>query len=316
MHPALSVIFFTTASGAGYGLLFLMGVLAAAGAVPAHRGLGLTGFAVALGLVTFGLLSSTFHLGHPERAWRALSQWRSSWLSREGVMAMLTYPPTLLFAVGWAGFADNYGPWALVGLVMAWAAAGTVFCTAMIYASLKPIHQWCNPWVVPGYLVLGVMSGGVLLNGLTVAFGLANPYVTGWVAFSLAVGLALKLGYWHFVAETDAISTPETATGLKVYGRVRLVDPPHTRANYLLREMGFQVARRHARQLRAVAIGGGFVLPFLLTVFTLVAPDGVAAALGGSLAVLACGAGLIAERWLFFAEAKHTVTLYYGAEAV
>ncbi|MBT4940732.1 MAG: dimethyl sulfoxide reductase anchor subunit, partial [Rhodospirillaceae bacterium] len=101
MHPAYSVIFFTAASGAGYGLLGLMGVLNAGGYLPSDKWFGLTGFFLALGLITFGLLASTFHLGHPERAWRALTQWRSSWLSREGVLAVLTYVPAGLFAIGW-----------------------------------------------------------------------------------------------------------------------------------------------------------------------------------------------------------------------
>ena len=78
MHPAYSVIFFTTASGAGYGVLIWMALLAATGAVAPSPPVGITGFVIALGLITLGLLSSTFHLGHPERAWRALTQWRSS----------------------------------------------------------------------------------------------------------------------------------------------------------------------------------------------------------------------------------------------
>ena len=100
MHPALSIIFFTTASGAGYGLLVLLGLGGAFGWLPAERGFGLVGMGLSLGLITAGLLSSTFHLGHPERAWRALSQWRSSWLSREGVMAIATYAPAGLLGLG------------------------------------------------------------------------------------------------------------------------------------------------------------------------------------------------------------------------
>ena len=101
MHPVPSIIAFTTASGAGYGLLFLLAVTAPAGLLPTGRWFGLTALLLALGLITFGLSASLFHLGHPERAWRALSQWRSSWLSREGLMALLTYPPALAFGAGW-----------------------------------------------------------------------------------------------------------------------------------------------------------------------------------------------------------------------
>ena len=95
MHPAYSVIFFTTASGAGYGLLALLAAFGSAGALPPERWLGIVGIVGALALITFGLLSSTFHLGNPQRAWRAFSQWRTSWLSREGVASTLTYLPAL-----------------------------------------------------------------------------------------------------------------------------------------------------------------------------------------------------------------------------
>src|SRR6266702_1302037 len=77
--------FFTTSSGVGYGLLAWIGLLAPIGALPLTRQFGAVSLLLALGCITAGLLSSTLHLGHPERAWRAISQWRSSWLSREGV---------------------------------------------------------------------------------------------------------------------------------------------------------------------------------------------------------------------------------------
>ena len=102
MHPAISVIFFTAASGAGYGLLALLGIAVPGGLLPADPWFGVAALGLALALVSAGLLSSTFHLGHPERAWRAVSQWRSSWLSREGVAALATYIPTGLFGIGWA----------------------------------------------------------------------------------------------------------------------------------------------------------------------------------------------------------------------
>ena len=125
MHPAFSVIFFTTASGAGYGLLVLLGLLGPAGLLPPERGFGLGAFGLALGAVTFGLVSSTFPLGHPERAWRAFSQWRSSWLSREGVASVLAYLPAGLFALGWVGFEQHSGIWGLLGLGSAAMAALT-----------------------------------------------------------------------------------------------------------------------------------------------------------------------------------------------
>src|SRR3569833_1292825 len=101
MHPAFSVIFFTTASGAGYALLMLLGAFGALGVLPADPVLGVVGFGIGFVAVGAGLLASTFHLGHPERAWRAFSQWRSSWLSREGVLSLATFVPAGLQAVCW-----------------------------------------------------------------------------------------------------------------------------------------------------------------------------------------------------------------------
>src|SRR3712207_106543 len=156
MHPALSVIVFTTSSGMGYGLLTLLGLGGAFGLLPAAPGFGIAAFALALGLVTVGLLSSLLHLGRPERAIRAFSQWRSSWLSREGVAAVATYIPALLL-----GAAMLSGPSLLatpLGLLTALGAGATVYCTGMIYASLKPVRQWRHPLVVPGYLLLASFS--------------------------------------------------------------------------------------------------------------------------------------------------------------
>src|SRR5271154_7205492 len=101
MHPAFSIIFFTSASGAGYGLLALLGILAPLGILPPDPILGFVAMAAALGAISAGLVSSAAHLGHPERALRAFSQWRSSWLSREGVASIITYVPAGLFGIGW-----------------------------------------------------------------------------------------------------------------------------------------------------------------------------------------------------------------------
>jgi DMSO reductase anchor subunit len=52
----------------------------------------------------------------------------------------------------------------------------------------------------------------------------------------------------------------------------------------------------------------------LLTLLALFGGPAMAAT-GAALAVASAALGLVVERWLFFAEAKHTVTLYYGAQA-
>jgi sulfite dehydrogenase (quinone) subunit SoeC len=311
VHPAGSVILFTTASGAGYGLLALLGLLGPAGLVPQGRWFGFTGLGLALALVTVGLLASTFHLGHPERAWRAVSQWRSSWLSREGVMALATYVPAGLFGIGWVFLERANGGWAVAGVLAATCAALTVGCTGMIYASLKPIRQWRDPLVLPLYLGFALMSGAICLNALLHLFGAPSRPIEA-LSLALAGGVWLvKLAYWRRIDKAKAISTPESATGLGALGQVRQLDPPHSEANYLMSEMGFRIARKHAVKLRAVAIAAGAVLPIVLIAIQLT-NHGPVAATFAVLAVLSAGLGIAIERWLFFAEATHTVTLYYG----
>jgi DMSO reductase anchor subunit len=311
LHPAPSIILFTTASGAGYGLLFLLALAAPSGLIPNSRGLGLGGLGLALGLITLGLGSSTVHLGHPERAWRAVSQWRSSWLSREGTLALLTYLPALGLGSGWLLLERTGGWFALCAVLAALGAAATVWCTGMIYASLKPIRQWHQPLVAPLYLAFALMSGALLLHLLLAGFGAARGVAAGLAVIATGVAFALKTVYWRAVDDEAPSSTPESATGLGAHGLVRMIEPPHTQTNYLLSEMGFVVGRRHARRLRVLAyvfgLGGGV----LLTLVALPADDGAAAALA-TVAALAGLLGVVIERWLFFAEATHTAMLYYG----
>lgn len=315
MHPSLSVIFFTTASGAGYGLLALLGVLAPFGLLPADPRFGLVALALALAAITAGLLSSTLHLGQKQRAWRAFSQWRSSWLSREGIAAVATYLPAGLFGIGWV-FLGNVSKAA--GVLAALGAVATVYCTSMIYQSLKPVPRWHNRWVVPNYLALALMSGLLWLAPVLQAFG-ARPelgrLVPVLVPVVIALAAVLKLGYWRFIDSAPATSTAGSATGLGSFGTVRLFEAPHTSENYLLKEMGFSIARKHAAKLRRIAIGLGFGLPFLLSFVPFVAPGWPAIAAAFAAAILGT-VGVFVERWLFFAEAQHAVTLYYGQAAV
>jgi DMSO reductase anchor subunit len=313
VHPTRSIVYFTTASGAGYGLLFLLSLLGGFGALPPERWFGFTAFAVTFLLVTGGLVSSTYHLGRPERAWRAMSQWRSSWLSREGLAAVVTYVPAGLYALVWIVLERNSGWAAVLGLLSAAACVVTVYCTAMIYASLKPVHAWANPWVPAGYLVFSLMTGALLLSLLARLFGLGRPLFDLLAVLVLALGLAVKLGYWRFIDTTASESTAGSATGLGHLGRVRLFEAPHTQDNYLMREMGYRIARKHAAKLRRIALVAGFVLPLALVVLALAAGGGAPGTALVALAVVSAGLGIVVERWLFFAEAKHAVTLYYGA---
>ncbi len=312
MHPAKSVIFFTTASGAGYGLLFLTILMSMTGTLPTAAGSAIAAYGIAFLLITSGLLASTFHLGHPERAWRALSQWRSSWLSREGVAAVFTYLPTGLYAIASLLAPAPAHPAILAaGAVGMAGCAATVWCTAMIYSSLKPVHAWCNGFVPAGYLWFGLMTGGLILEFILLAFAAPSQGLGLALPAAIVVGLAIKWAYWRRIDGTASASTPETATGLGQFGTVRQFEAPHSQANYLMQEMVFQVARTHATTLRRSVYVLLFAVPAVLSLAAAML-SGPAAILGAGLAVVSAFAGIAVERWLFFAEARHTVGLYYG----
>ncbi len=314
MHPAYSVILFTTASGAGYGLLFWLALLSVFDNLPADRMLGLTGLGLAFALISGGLLSSTAHLGRPERAWRALSQWRTSWLSREGVAAIATFLPFALFTYGWVVLGQNQGVFGFIGLVTAAMCMVTVWCTGMIYQSLPTIRSWHQPMVTPIYIALSLATGGVLALTLLRVFGHESEDFGWFVVTVLAAALLLKRIYWSFVDAAPRDRTSGSATGLGRFGRVRPLEAPHTQANFVMREMGYAIGRKHAAELRLIVQLAGFVLPVIALVLTLTV--GGALVLPLTIAGLVTVAfGVILERWLFFAEAQHVVTLYYGAEA-
>jgi DMSO reductase anchor subunit len=314
MHPAFSVIVFTTASGAGYGLLLWFALCSLASPDLIDRPLALTALLSGLALVSAGLGSSTLHLGRPERAWRALSQWRTSWLSREGVAAIAAYVPAGLLALAWIVSPRPGAIAILPALLMIPAALVTTYCTAMIYASLKTVRQWRNRLTVPNYYALGLFTGALLLAAMLRLFGREAVVVDLAVLLTGAAALALKLAYWRSIESGEGASTAESATGLGKFGTIRLFEAPHTEENYLMREMGFSIARKHAAKLRRLCLAALFGAPLLLTLLALAA-GGWVAAVAATLAVISAGAGVLVERWLFFAEATHVVTLFYGARA-
>jgi DMSO reductase anchor subunit len=310
MHPAYSVIFFTTASGAGYGLLALAGLAGASHGPASSVAFALTCMAIGLGLVSVGLLSSTFHLGHPERAWRAFSQWRSSWLSREGVAAVVAFAPAVLFAYSWAFTGPGI---AVLGVLTAIMCAVTVYCTGMIYATLPTIRQWKHPLVVPVYLVFALATGAVLLLAISHVFGRQQVVQVVFATVGLGGVLLLKLAYWKSIDAAERTFTIGNATGLGFLGEVRQLEAPHTAKNYLMKEMGYKVGRKHARKLRRIVLLGlaGAIIFCLLTL-TLSHALATGAAI---LAVLWVTIAAVTERWLFFAEAEHVVNLFYGKQA-
>lgn len=314
MHPAYSVIFFTTASGAGYALIFLMALFAAMNGVPADPWFGAVGLGLGTVLVTGGLLSSTAHLGHPERAWRAYSQWKSSWLSREGVLATATYVPLALTFWGWVIEGSMDGTFSFIAAVLAMMCLLTVHSTGMIYATLRTISAWHNRLTVPGYLCFALLSGSVWFHALAQMFGYQTPAVALVVIVALFLSFYIKRKYWRSIDTQPGPSTPESATGLGDLGKVRLLDPPTMTENFVQREMGFSIARKHAQKLRRICFFTYFLIPIVLTGLTSNGEPWLAIP-GTLLAAISVSVGVVVERWLFFAEAKHVSMLYYGAEA-
>lgn len=299
MRPAFSIIFFTVMSGFGFGLAALvsLGLIEMASVQSKLMVLG-----TILVFSGAGLLSSTFHLGHPERAWRALTQWRSSWLSREGVLAIITLDAVLAW-FAYEHFVGQPPLWA--GLIVSLLSLFTIYCTAMIYASLRTVARWNHPLTSVSYLAFGLASGLVGLAALSAVTGLASASMAMAASWALIGAWGVKIVWWQVAGKQGEASTRESATGLGKLGKVAPLMPPHTSENYLQHEMGFVVGRKHARVIRLLAliIGGGVPL-LLLSVL----PSSPIALIVALIAVLA---GLFFERWLFFAEAKHVVMLYY-----
>jgi sulfite dehydrogenase (quinone) subunit SoeC len=288
MHPAPSVIFFSVFSGLGFGLLFWLGL-----GWPSPTGVvAFVFFAIAYLLAVGGLIASTFHLGRPERALKAFTQWKTSWLSREAICAVAAL---LLMAVygGGAVFLDQH--WRVIGVLGGVLSLGTVFTTSMIYTQLKTIPRWHSPLTPLNFLSLSIAGGALLAGQVT------------WALWLIVIAGGIQLATWIIGDTRFAASgtTLATATQLGQIGTVRAFEPPHTGTNYLLHEFVYVIGRKHAFKLRVISL----LLMTILPVILLLIPFSHAA---GGLAVLAHVAGVLTARWLFFAQAEHVVGLYYG----
>jgi DMSO reductase anchor subunit len=308
MHPAYSVILFTTASGAGYGLLALLCLVGISHGQASSLAFGLTAIVISVGLITIGLLSSTFHLGHPERAWRALSQWRSSWLSREGVLAVVTYVPAVMFGAVWSGLVDVPAFILPLAVITGVLAVLTVLSTGKIYSTLATIRAWHNPWTVWVYLTFAVATGATILAAITSVFGNFPAFLVFFSSTLLVAAVIILIFYWRSIDAAPRDLTIEAATGLGRIGRVSQWEVPHTSANYVQKEMGYAVARKHAKRLRQIV-----VVAMMLAILAMLAAFAIpsAALLSAALSLFAA----VVQRWLFFAEAQHVSTLFYGAKA-
>jgi DMSO reductase anchor subunit len=319
MKPVLSVIVFTVLSGAGLGALAILAVvdLIAAGSPVSglHAQAMQRASIFALVLVVAGLCSSTFHLGNPRNAWRSLARVRSSWLSREALASIAL----LAVATGWIAlqFVATGTPLrvaaAIAVLLLAWL---TLYCTAMIYASLKPIRQWHTPRVPLAYFVLGHASGALVVVAVARSADDASLALAVVAGLLLVAAAAVKLDYYAWIARDAGRLTIEQAIGVpqgvhpQVAGgtrmKARLLDVGHSSGTFLTREFGYLLDADARTRARLVFWIVGVVLPLLWLA------SGMRAAPIGAIALIACAIGFGAERWLFFAEAQHTVRLYHG----
>ncbi len=308
MKPAFSVLFFTVFAGAGTGLLVWSILIQLTTATYLGQALDsrlvLVSGATGLTVMTLGLLSSTLHLANPKNAWRAFSRFRSSWLSKEGVFSVLLYPVYIAYIfvlysndyvyTGWAAF---------FGVLSISIAMMTVYCTGMIYASLKPIRQWHNNLTTPLYLLFSLMSGAILTHALYGAmYQELSATLTKICISLLLITASLKWLYFWYIGKPKG-ETIATATGFEGQ-KVRLLDAGHSAHTFLTNEFIYQAKPETINRLRRSVAGLAFLMPLIL----LLMGNHVTVYLASLCMML----GLLIERWLFFAEAKHVVRLYHG----
>ena len=290
MHPAPSVIVFTSLSGLGFGLFAWIGL-----GFPGFTGMAAFGvYFLAYALSVIGLLASTFHLGNPKNAIYALSQWETSWLSREGILAIVTLLVFAPVAIAQIFFASDGWNW--LGPIGTALALLTVFSTSMIYTQLKAIPRWNMP-ITPVLFLLYAIAGGALLS--------MQAKVAGVLILVL---IALQWAGWMMGDGRlpGTRSSKGTATGLDKIGTVSMFESAHTAGNYILDEMVHIVGRKHSQKLRMISMLFIGVIPVVLL---LLFPPNMPVAI---LALVSHVIGVFTSRWLFFAEAEHVVSLYYG----
>ena len=306
MQPALSVVFLTVLIGAGQGLfLALYGCeLAGFGATPQERDtLGL-GAALALVFTGLGLLASFFHLGHPERAWRAAAMWRSSWLSRE----VIALPAFMAACAAWGGaqWLALPGTRAL-GAIAALACLALFVCTGMVYASIRFLQEWASPLTLVNYLLIGCASGATLAALLA---SLRAPALAPVLALAaLALTLAALIGRAAALARNARLrprSTLQSAIGVK-HPLIRQRAQGFMGGSFNTREFFHGRSAAALRTLKWFFLAAGFAVPAALLALAPASPAPLLLAVAVQLA------GLLAERWFFFAQANHPQNLYYQA---
>jgi sulfite dehydrogenase (quinone) subunit SoeC len=310
MHPAFSVVFLTTLIGVGQGFFLALYAAEAGAAVgwlpPQPPGFFLLGSAISLVFLLAGLGASFFHLGRPERAWRAAAMWRTSWLSREVIV--LPAFMALVFAYGALHYVGSPGTMPVGALGVATCFALFV-CTGMIYACIAFLQEWATPLTIVNFLLLGCASGFMFATGY--AFVLAPELALGLGAGAVVLtlsGLVTRIAALVRNARLRPRSSLQTAIGVK-HPRIAQKSQGFMGGSFNTREFFHGRTASLVRSVRWGFLIATFALPLLM----------VAAAFAAREPALAIAAfivqygGLIAERWYFFAEARHPQNLYYQA---
>ena len=306
MNPAFSVVAFTTLAGAAQGLIVAL-ALAVLGGVPMTPAFLAFGLVAAFVLLCAGLAASFLHLGRPARAWRAAAMWRTSWLSREVIVL-----PALITLVALWWLAIEAAPPVLARLVLPLAAIAVAallwYCTAMIYACLRFIEEWAQPLTLVNFVLLGIASGFVLASALAALAGERQFLAaSGPVAIvATLVAWATRMAALRRNAAIRHRSTLQSATGIRA-ARLVQTSMGMSAGSFNTREFFHGASQFAMRRIRLAVIVLAFAAPLvamLLAWATAAAPLWVVAA-------LLQAPGLLADRWYFFAQAKHPQNLYY-----
>jgi DMSO reductase anchor subunit len=310
MNPAFSVIFLTTLIGAGQGLFLAVyaAELGAFGVSPAadlHTFL-LSGSGIVFALSSLGLFASFFHLGHPRRAWRSATMWRTSWLSREVIVLPLFMAG--VFAYG-ALHSQRLGGTVALGALVAIVCIALFVCTGMIYAAIRFLQEWASPLTLLNYLLLGCASGLTLATALAAATAasLMRPCAGTAAALTLAAFVS-RAASLRRNAHLKPHSTLQSAIGIK-HPRIVQTAQGFMGGSFNTREFFHGRGPALMRSLKWIFIVGVFPLPLLLLAAGAAMSSGVV--LAGAFVIQY--AGLLVERWFFFAQANHPQNLYYQA---
>lgn len=304
MHPAFSVIFLTTLIGAGQGLMLAMTLVEVTAPGLVDHGFYVTGSAVALGMLIAGLGASFFHLGHPERAWRAASQWRTSWLSREVILLPLVM--ALVFGYGVAHyFRLDVGSTQAIGLVASLMSLLLFGVTAMIYACLRFLREWASPLTVLNFTLLGTASGFLLATALAAwCEPVLLEFLAAWTVVLTAMACISRVASLMRNAKLKPKVTLQSAIGVR-HSKIQQKAIGAMGGTFNTREFFHHKSLQFVANIKWITLLLVFVLPLALIW------------LGNQSAVLLSAAfvvqylGLLAERWLFFAQANHPQNLYY-----